>query len=198
MAIRELTKESREIEILPKLKHTLLISVSKLSDAGYITVFDPVDGGVNVYLTDDIAINVKKEAVIKGWRDKSGLWRIPIKKEVDNVNTDTLLLQRPIPSEAAQNVYKLPSTEKVVRYLHAALGYPTKATFTKAILQKWLLSWPQLTVGAVNEFFPETGETQKGHMKQQRKGVRSTKVRNVQDEVKQDANAISILTTTTK
>ena len=124
-------------------------------------MFDSANGAVNVYWSNDIVINVRKEAVIQGWRDESGLWRISIKKEVENINTDTLLLQRPIPSEAAQNVYELPSTEKVVRYLHAALGYPTKATFTKAIHQKWLLSWPQLTEGAVNEFFPETGEHRK-------------------------------------
>ena len=105
-----MAKEAKEIEILPELKHNSLISVSKLSDAGYTTVFDPANGGVNIYWSDDIVINVKKEAVIQGWRDESGLWRIPIKEEVENINTDTLLLQRPIPSEAAQNVYELPST----------------------------------------------------------------------------------------
>ena len=91
----KLGKEAREIEILPE-KHNLLMSDTKLLDAGYTTVFNLADGGVNVYWSDNIVINDKKEIVIQGWRDKSGLWRIPIKKEVDNINTDTLLLQRPV------------------------------------------------------------------------------------------------------
>ena len=44
----------------------------------------------------------------------------------------------------------------------------------KAIRNKWLVGWPGLTLKSVNAFFPESNETQKGHMKQQRQGVRST------------------------
>ncbi len=54
-------------------------------------------------------------------------------RKVKNQNTDTLILQRPLPNEAASNVYELPSTEKIVKYLHTALGFPTKSTMMKAI-----------------------------------------------------------------
>ena len=78
-------------------------------------------------------IKVKKEAVLQGWRDKSGLWRFPIKDKVENDNIDTLWIDHPTPQYAIHNVYDLSSTEKTVRYLHAELGFPTKYTVLKAI-----------------------------------------------------------------
>ena len=41
-----LTEEAREVDVLPDLKHNSLITVSKLSDTGYTTVFQPNDGDV--------------------------------------------------------------------------------------------------------------------------------------------------------
>ena len=69
-------------------------------------------------------------------------------------------------NEVVNNVYELPSTKKVIRFLHAALGFPTKATLTKAINKSNLAMFPGLTAENVNKFFPESDETQKGHMKQ--------------------------------
>jgi hypothetical protein len=74
------------------------------------------------------------------------------------------------------NVHKLPSTKKVVRFQHAALGFPTKAMLLTAIHHKNLVTFPGLTSKNVNKFFPESDETQKGHMKQTKQGVRSMKV----------------------
>ena len=37
------------------------------------------------------------------------------------------------PTKAINNVYELPSVEKVVRYLHGATGFPTKETWLKSI-----------------------------------------------------------------
>ncbi len=45
-----------------------------------------------------------------------------------------------------------------------------------AIHHKNLVTFPGLTSENVNKFFPESDETQKGHMKQTKQGVRSTKV----------------------
>ncbi len=66
--------------------------------------------------------------------------------------------------------------EEVVRFQHAALGFPTKAMLLTAIRHKNLVTFPGLTSKNVNKFFPEFDETQKGHMKQTMQGVRSTKV----------------------
>ncbi len=74
------------------------------------------------------------------------------------------------------NVYELTSTKEVVRFQHAALGFPTKATLLTAICHNNLVTFPGLTSKNVNKFFPESDETQEGHMKQTKQGVRSTKV----------------------
>jgi hypothetical protein len=78
--------------------------------------------------------------------------------------------------ESANSVYELPSTKEMVRFLHAALGYPTKATMLTAAKHGNLVTFPGLTPENISRHFPESNETQKGHMKQTKQGVRSTKV----------------------
>ena len=78
-------------------------------------------------------------------------------------------------AEAINNVYELPSIEQSIRYLHGAAGFPTKATWLRSIRNGNYLSWPLVNVKNVNKYFPESEETQKGHMRNQRQGVCSTK-----------------------
>ena len=77
--------------------------------------------------------------------------------------------------ETINNVYELPSLARVVQYLHAAAGFPTKSTWLKSIRNGNYLTLPLLVIHNVNRHFPESEETQKGHMRNQRQGVRSTK-----------------------
>ena len=65
------------------------------------------------------------------------------------------------------NVYSLPSTSQTIKYLHAAAGYPVKDTWIKAIKSGNYTTWPGLTATAACKHFPESDETQKGHMKHQ-------------------------------
>jgi hypothetical protein len=52
-----------------------------------------------------------------------------------------------------------------------------------AIKAENFISWPSLTPLAVQKHFPDSNETQKGHMKKQHQGVRSTKLKeNTQSE----------------
>ena len=190
----KLNEKARECDLLPDLEENSLISVCKLADAGYTTVFHSGDGGVTVHWHDDVFVRVSKPAILQGWRDGSGLWRVPIREGVTennckNENTETLLIERPVPEEACQNVYELPSAEKVVRYLHAALGFPTKATMLTAVRKNWLVGWPGLTVASVNAHFPESDETLKGHMKQTRQGVRSTQEEEEEKQEDEDVPA---------
>ncbi|KAL7503489.1 hypothetical protein ACHAXN_001275 [Cyclotella atomus] len=73
------------------------------------------------------------------------------------------------------SVYELPNTEQVIAWYHAAAGYPTKASWTKAIDAGFYATWPMLTCKAVRKHFPESDETAKGHMRRVKSGVRSTK-----------------------
>ena len=110
------------------------------------------------------------------------MWRTPLQPHISNNNTDTLLLNRPtgieslnitytvpksarilqhmktncadrpVPDEAINNVYELPSTESTIRYLHGDPGLPTKATWPKATLKGNYQSWPLVNSKNVNTF----------------------------------------------
>ena len=84
-----------------------------------------------------------------------------------------------------RNVYDLRSTEKVTRYPHMSQGFPVKYTLLKAVKCGNPVTFPGLTASAVNKYFPESDETQKGHMKQQRQNVSSTKA-NSNDDMSED------------
>ena len=57
----------------------------------------------------------------------------------------------------------------------SAAGFSPKETWLKHIRNGHYLTWPHITVKNVNKYFPESEETQKGHMRNVRQGVRSTK-----------------------
>ena len=86
-----------------------------------------------------------------------------------------LLFSKPDQAKAIHDMYELPSVERAVHYLHATAGFPTKATWLKAIRNGHYVSWPLITVKNVNKHFPESKETQKDHMRSQRQGVWSTR-----------------------
>ena len=76
----------------------------------------------------------------------------------------------------ANNAYTTKSNATLIRYIHQSLYSPTKATLLNTIRNQQLPTWPGLTTKAVQKYLPETSpQTDKGHMKRQRKGFRSTK-----------------------
>ena len=58
----------------------------------------------------------------------------------------------------------LPSAETRIRYLHACAGFPTKKYWLKAIKGGNYATWTNLTAEAVKQHFPESNETNQGHM----------------------------------
>jgi hypothetical protein len=79
-------------------------------------------------------------------------------------------------------MYKLKTQPDLVRYLHAAAGFPTKPTWIAAIKNKQYVSWPGLTVKAVAKHFPESNKTTKGHGRKVRSGLRSTQPKPTKDD----------------
>jgi hypothetical protein len=101
-----------------------------------------------------------------------------------NNNTDTIIVNRPPteflperspPTDAIHNIYKLKTQPELVRYYHAAAGFPTKPTWLKAIKNKQYASWPGLSIDAVMRHYPDTEETPKGHGQKSPSNLRSTK-----------------------
>lgn len=148
-------QESIGSVLFTAMSNDTLLSMGKFADAGYITIIH--ENKVNIYDGKQVRINVTLEAITHRWQDlATGLYQIPLKEKVESMNRDTVLLDekrsQQIRSEmtnqieAFNNVYKLTSTAKVIGYLHAAAGFPAKATWLKA---KWAGNydtWPMVTV----------------------------------------------------
>ncbi len=169
-----------------------MVSVPKLADAGYTTVFHPGKQGVTIHGTNTVSIHQRCKPVLQGWRDKNGLWQlgydfdasIMIRQTKEQQHTSAAPSRAaPLQHESAANVYSLPSISWVIRYLHAAAGFPTKDSWLKAIANGHYITWPGVTLNNVQKYFPESIETEKRHMKQQWQNVRSTKIQAPRTEV---------------
>jgi hypothetical protein len=169
-----LSKGAREAIVVPGMQQKALMSVATLADNGYTVIFSPEQQGVAIYRGNEVSISPNSEPVLQGWRDERGLWIVPITDSPDvSKNVKAAGSKQ---SDAAMSVYELPSTADVVRFLHAALGFPTKATLLTAARRGNLVTFPALTPENISKHFPESDETPKGHMKQTKQGIRSTKV----------------------
>jgi hypothetical protein len=62
-------------------------------------------------------------------------------------------------------------------YYHALAGFPVKETLMDAVCAGNYVMWLGLTTTLISKHFLDSKEMQKGHMKGQRKGVRSTRVK---------------------
>ena len=180
--------------MVPDVTLDSIVSTRKMCDAGYFSVFDGEE--VQIYDAETTKVVTSKPPVLKGWRDKiSILWRIPLVKRAPGLD-DGLVTSRalgtratswdmkktysplaPSPSETIANVYQLKTKPEVVRYLHAAAGFPTETTWYAAVKAGNYNSWPWLNPKNVCAHFPESEETRKGHTRNTRQGFRSTKKR---------------------
>ena len=75
----------------------------------------------------------------------------------------------------AFSAYDLTSVEALIRYFHAAAGFPVQDTGIKAIQAGNFRSWPGHTLQNATKYCPMSKETIKGYMVQKRQNVRSTK-----------------------
>ena len=160
-----LSESAHHAHVLPNLIPNSLISIPKLADAGYTTVFHRHGGGVTIHAKKRFSFRQRFKPVLQGWRDKDGLWQLG---HVDTKNISNK-------TETAANNHSLSSTAAAIKYLHAAAGYPVNETWIKAIKKGHYVSWPGLTVDAVYKHFPDAIEMHKGHMRKQRQNVCSTK-----------------------
>ena len=180
LPLPQLNKASRVTNVLPALTQDSLLSIKTLADNGYTTIFYPYDRGAEVHSDDTVSFVFKDKAHLQAWRDIKGMWQVTIPQASQK---DAKQAIKTAVHEVVNNVYELPSTQQVVRFLHAALGFPVKSTLIKAINHGNLATFPGLTVASVNKFFPESDETQKGHLKQTRQNIRSTKATNDKETV---------------
>ena len=150
---------------MPGFRHTL-ICVGPICDADCTFTFT----SKAVIVQDQ-----KGTPVLTGWCEASGsrLWRIALQPGYSNLpsiphdaNLDTL---------AAFSAYDLPSVAAVIRYFHAAVGYPVRSTWLKAISAGNYSSWTGLKISNTTKYCPSADATIMGNLVQKRQGFRSTK-----------------------
>jgi hypothetical protein len=106
---------AKDVHIMPGIERNSLLSIPKFVDANYVPIFDKNE--VNIYDANKTTIIVSRSAILRGWRCKqANLWRVPLIKNIQNNNTDTVLCNqcpteflpnRPPPSKAIHNMYEL-------------------------------------------------------------------------------------------
>jgi hypothetical protein len=181
-----------EMNIIRNL-HSTLISVPKMVDHDYIAVFDKKEARIYDGTTTKISAN-GKPIIVAPRCTETGLWKMEL-------NLDYKILGREYPErfiagvDEANAIFDLPNSRQTLQYFHAAAGFPTKETFLEAVRAGNFATWPGLTTTLIAKHFPDSDETQKGHMKGQRKGVRSTKVKQTV-EIKIEPGQKKQLTTT--
>ena len=148
---------------MPTFKHNLF-GVGKLCDNGCRVLFD-----ANAVTVFD---NQSNSILLQGWRETTGakLWRFSLLPE-DHPAPPSGYMASPM----ALNAGDLPSIGALVHYLHAAAGFPVKSTWLAAIKAGNYASWPGLTYANASKYCPDSVETTKGHLRQTRQGLRSTK-----------------------
>ncbi len=124
------------LHITPGITKNSLLSTSKFADANYITIFDKE--AVNIYDANETTITITRGTILRGLKcPMTGMWCIPLFDLVRNNNTDTVIVNctplgflpaRPPPANAIHNMYELKMQPELVRYYHAAAGFPTKPT----------------------------------------------------------------------
>ena len=106
--------------------HENLVGIGPICDAKYSVLFN--DEAVHI-------ISPTGTPVITGWREETGhkLWRMSLLPTPENIIP---IKDKPGTKEtslAAFSAYDLPSVEALVRYFHAASGFPVRDTWLKAI-----------------------------------------------------------------
>jgi hypothetical protein len=134
-----------------------------MAENGYTTIFQQGNEGVMIHKKGTLTKMTSEPPVLQECKKKEAkLWTVSA-AATDNE------------CKKVANVYNIPSINQTIKYLHTAAGYPVKDTWVKAINAGNYTTWLGLTATAAHKHFPESNETQKGHMKRQQQGVHSTR-----------------------
>ena len=152
---------------MPGFKHTL-IGVGLICGADCKVTFTSAAAVVRYLYVNP---------VLTGWQEQSGprLWIISLQPG------ETTLPSMPYDANKttlkAYSAYNLSSVRSLIRYFHAAAGYPVRFTWLKAVGSGNYSTWPGLTLANATKYCPTATATFMGHLFQKRQGVRSTKTK---------------------
>ena len=136
-----------------------LLSIGQLCDDGYHATFT----------ADHVQLTKHGSSHVIGHRDPTnGLWNVPLLGSHQPTNTFPV-------TSVSNSAYEMQTLPDLVTYLHRACFSPVPATWTKAIDAGYFATWPGLTSDLVRKHLAKSVATAKGHLRQDRKNVRSTK-----------------------
>jgi hypothetical protein len=116
---------AREMNIVPGL-HSTLVSVPKLADAGYTTVF--LKEGLAIYNDHTTTITANKSPVLEANRcNLTGLQKLPLHAE------ETAANKEPPHNESINVIFDHPSACQNFLWYHMAAIFLPKETFIRAI-----------------------------------------------------------------
>ena len=127
--------------------HENLVGIGPICNAKYSVLFN--DEAVTIISPTGIP-------VLKGWQEATGnrLWRMSLLPNAEKVTTETKSPGVTKTSLTAYSAYDFLSVEALVRYFHAAVGYPVKDTWLKAIRAGNYSTWPGLTLQNTTKYCP--------------------------------------------
>jgi hypothetical protein len=83
---------AREADVLPGLK-TPLMSINKMTEEGYTTIFHPGEEGITIHKSGTITISITEPPILQGCKPKGAkLWTILVESET---NTEQAQCIRP-------------------------------------------------------------------------------------------------------
>ncbi len=96
LPFKQSTPKAREADVIPHLQQSLM-SVHKMLEEGYATIFHLGNEGVTIHKPVTLNIMLNKPPLLQGCKEEGQkLWTIATSEEEDEIN----------------NVYNLPSTNK--------------------------------------------------------------------------------------
>jgi hypothetical protein len=156
LLLADLPPQARKAQILPRLMQNSLISVGQLCDNGCSVTFTQ----------EQVTVSKNGKCVMYGSRDpRLGFWKVDLKQKFE-----TNQIQ-------CNHAHDNSNQKDLINYLHAACFSPVKSTWITAIKHGNFTSWPGLTEQAVEKHLSKSTSTTKGHLNQQRKNARTTKVK---------------------
>ena len=142
---------TKQAHIFPDLGETALLSLGLLCDAGCEATFQK----------DKCKVVHNGQQVLTGSRcHATGLWY------ADPIH---------LPSAFKTTTTNAATPETLVAFAHASFFSPTIAALSKALASNFILNFPGLTTTTLKKYPPHSVATAKGHMKQTRQGIQSTK-----------------------
>ena len=153
--------QARSCHVFPSMKDKVLISLGKLCD-----------NGMEAHLTKKDMLMTEEETekeIMRGKRNRTnGMWYL----NITNSDVPSNTFNR---KHLVNSVYELKKQKDIITYLSQAMWNPVPDTWVKAIKAGFFATWPGLTDQLVSKHYKRTPETEKGHVKADMQGVRSTK-----------------------